>query len=81
MRAAAAGRESVAEHVAVADARLQTALAYIDAYYAGMALELTALNEKHAREELEAGKGRLATVSGSSAVAPPIRPRLSFQTT
>ncbi|EWS55978.1 MULTISPECIES: TolC family protein [unclassified Methylibium] len=64
---AVAGRELVAEHVAVAEARLQTALAYIDAYYAGMALELTTLNEKHAREELEAGKGRLATVSGSSA--------------
>lgn len=64
---AVAGRELVAEHVAVAEARLQTALAYIDAYYAGMALELTTLNEKHAREELEAGKGRLATVTGSSA--------------
>lgn len=64
---AVAGRESVTEHVAVAEARMQTALAYIDAYYAGMALELTALNEKHAREELEAGMGRLATVSGSSA--------------
>jgi cobalt-zinc-cadmium efflux system outer membrane protein len=64
---AVAGRESVTEHVAVAETRLQTALAYIDAYYAGMALELTTLNEKHAREELEAGKGRLATVSGSSA--------------
>lgn len=60
-------RESVTERFAVADARLQTALAYIDAYYAGQALELTTLNEKHAREELEAGKGRLATVSGSSA--------------
>lgn len=64
---AVAGRESVAEHVVVAEARLQTALAYVDAYYAGMALELTTLNEKHAREQLVAGKGRLATVSGSSA--------------
>lgn len=64
---AVAGRESVTEHVAVAEVRMQTALAYIDAYYAGMALELTTLNEKHAREELEAGKGRLATVAGSSA--------------
>ena len=64
---ALAGRESVAESVAVAEARLQTALAYIDAYYAGQALELTTLNEKHAREEFEAGKGRLATVSGNSA--------------
>lgn len=64
---AVAARESVAESVALAEARLQTALAYIDAYYAGQALELTTLNEKHAREELEAGQGRLATVSGSSA--------------
>jgi cobalt-zinc-cadmium efflux system outer membrane protein len=64
---AVAGRESVGESVAVAEARLQTALAYIDAYYAGRSLELTTINEKHAREELEAGKGRLATVSGSSA--------------
>lgn len=64
---AVAGRESVTESVAVAETRLQTGLAYIDAYYAGKALELTTLNEKHAREELEAGQGRLATVSGSSA--------------
>jgi cobalt-zinc-cadmium efflux system outer membrane protein len=64
---AIAARDSVAEGVAVAEARLQTALAYIDAYYAGQARELTTLNEKHAREALEAGKGRLATISGSSA--------------
>lgn len=64
---AIAARESVTEGVAVADARLQAALAYVDAYYAGQALELTTLNEKHAREELEAGKGRLSTVSGNSA--------------
>lgn len=61
------GRETVMEQVAAADARLQSALAYIEAYYAGEAARLTALNERHAREELEAGKGRLATVSGSSA--------------
>jgi outer membrane protein TolC len=42
-------------------------MAYIEAYYAGEALKLTALNEKHAREELETGKGRLATLSGNSA--------------
>ena len=64
---AMAGRETVMERVAAADARLQSALAYIEAYYAGEAAQLTALNERHAREELEAGKGRLATVSGSSA--------------
>jgi len=69
-REAAAGalmrRESMMEYVAAADARLQTALAYIDAYYAGEALRLTTLNEKHAREELEAGKGRLAAASSNS---------------
>jgi cobalt-zinc-cadmium efflux system outer membrane protein len=64
---AMAGREGLMEHVAAAEARLQTALAYVEAFYAGEALGLTALNEKHAREELEAGKGRLATVAGSSA--------------
>lgn len=70
-REAAAGavvrRESVMEQVAAGEARQQTAMAYIDAFYASQALKLTALNEMHAREELEAGKGRLATVSGSSA--------------
>ena len=64
---AMAGRESVMEKVAAAEARMQTAMAYVEAYYAGQALVLTALNEKHAREELEAGKGRLATVTGNSA--------------
>jgi outer membrane protein TolC len=64
---AVAGRERVMERVAAAEARLQTALAYLDAYYAGEALKLTLLNERHAREELEAGKGRLATTSGNSA--------------
>ncbi len=62
-------RESVMEGVAAADARLQTAMTYVEAYYAGEALKLTALNEKHAREEFEAGKSRLATVNGSSAEA------------
>jgi outer membrane protein TolC len=64
---ALAGREVVMEKVAAADARMQTAMAYVEAYYAGQALALTTLNEKHAREELEAGKGRLATVTGNSA--------------
>lgn len=63
---AMAGRESAMEKVAAAEARMQTALAYVEAYFAGQALALATLNEKHAREELEAGKGRLATVSGSS---------------
>lgn len=61
------GREAVLEKVAASEARLQTAMAYVEAYYAAKALTLTTLNEKHAREELEAGKGRLATPSGNSA--------------
>ena len=61
------GREAVMEKVAAAETRLQTAMAYLDAYFAGEALQLTTLHEKHAREELEAGKGRLATPGGSSA--------------
>jgi len=65
--AAVVRRESVMQQVAAADARMQAAAAYIDAYYARQALKLTALNEEHAREELEAGKGRLATASGNSA--------------
>lgn len=60
-------RESVMEGVAAAEARMQAAMAYVEAYYAGAAARLAALNEKHAREEYEAGKGRLATPSGSSA--------------
>jgi outer membrane protein TolC len=64
---ALAEREQVAERAAAAEARLQTALAYVDAWYAGEALELATLDEHHAREALEAGKGRLATIVGSSA--------------
>lgn len=60
-------REAVMEKVAAADARLQTALAYVDAFYAGEALQLATLNERHAREQREAGRGRLATPSGNSA--------------
>jgi outer membrane protein, heavy metal efflux system len=60
-------REAVMEQVAAAEARMQAAMAYVEAYYAGEALKLVSLDVHHAREELEAGKGRLATVSGSSA--------------
>ena len=55
---AAAGRESIMERVTAAETRLQTALVYLDAYYAGEALKLSAHSEAHAREELEAGKAR-----------------------
>lgn len=62
-----AGRESAMEGVAVAQTRLQTALAYVDAWYAREALQLALLNEAHAREALEAGKGRLAGGANNSA--------------
>lgn len=61
---AMADRESSMERVSAAETRLQTALAYLDAYYAGEALRFTTLNEGHAREALEAGRGRLAAAAG-----------------
>jgi cobalt-zinc-cadmium efflux system outer membrane protein len=64
--AAQAGREGALGHVALADTRLQTTLAYLDAYYAGEALKLTALTEHHVHEEFEAAKARLASSAGSS---------------
>jgi cobalt-zinc-cadmium efflux system outer membrane protein len=51
---------------AVADTRLQAALAYLDAFYAGEALKLTTLMAHHAHEELEASKARVSSASGSS---------------
>ena len=65
---AAIEREAVQARVAIADTRLQTALAYLDALYAGETLKLTTLMEHHAHEELEAARARLAsaTATGSS---------------
>lgn len=69
-REAAAGaqvsRERVAEEAALADTRLQTALAYVDAYFAGEALKLSTLNEHHLHEEFEAARSRLASAGASS---------------
>ena len=62
-------REALAEQAAAAEARLQAALAFLDAYFAGQALTLAGANEQHAREALEAGKARLAAAAGSSAEA------------
>ncbi len=59
-------RESVQAQVAAAEARLQTALAYLDAFYAGEALQLTTLTEHHAQEEFAAARARLASAAGSS---------------
>lgn len=60
------GRESVSVEVAAAEVRLQTALAYLDAYFAGETLKQTTLSEHHVHEELEAAKARLSSSSGSS---------------
>jgi outer membrane protein TolC len=63
---AVVAREQVQARSAVAEARLDTALAYLDAYYAAEAVKLTTLMEHHAHEELEAARARLASSSGSS---------------
>ncbi|MEP6719801.1 MAG: TolC family protein [Variovorax sp.] len=63
---AAVERAAVNEQSAAAETRLQTALAYLDAYYAGEMLKLTRLTEHHLHEELEAATGRLASSAGSS---------------
>ena len=60
------GREALAEQVAVAEARLQTALAYLDAYFAGESFRLTTLTEHHVHEEAEAAKARLSASTGNS---------------
>jgi outer membrane protein TolC len=60
------GRERAAEQQAIAETRLQAALAYVDAYYAAEALALSTLTEHHVHEEFEAARGRLASAGGSS---------------
>jgi outer membrane protein TolC len=64
---AAVGKESVLVQMAVAETRLQTALAYLDAWYAGEVLQLTTLTEHHVHEELEASRARLSASTGGSA--------------
>jgi outer membrane protein TolC len=59
-------RETVTVQAAASDVRLQTALAYVDAYFAGETLKLTTLSEHHVHEELEAAKARLSSSTGSS---------------
>ncbi len=64
---AMAEREAVTVRTAAADVRVQAAMAYVDAYFAGEVQALAAVGERHAREALAVGQGRLATVAGSSA--------------
>ena len=70
-RSAAAGamasREAIKSRVAEAEARLQVTLAYLDAWYADAALDLTTQSEHHLHEELEASRARLASAAGGSA--------------
>ena len=63
---AAVGRETVLLQTAVADTRLQTALVYLDAFFAGEASKLTTLMEHHAHEEWEASRARLSSSTGNS---------------
>lgn len=64
---AVADREAVQEEVAVADARLQAALAYLDAWYADEGLKLSQQAEHHLREEVEAARSRMAAAAGNGA--------------
>ena len=63
---AVSARDDAQVLAAMADTRLQTALAYVDAFYAREALALTTLMAHHAHEELEASTGRVASASGGS---------------
>ena len=63
---ALSARDDAKVQTAVADARLQTALAYVDAFYAKEALKLTSLMEHHAQEELEASTARVSSATGNS---------------
>jgi cobalt-zinc-cadmium efflux system outer membrane protein len=63
---ASVARETAQEKVSLASTRLQTALAYADAVYAGETLKLGTLMEHHAHEELEASRARLSSAAGST---------------
>jgi cobalt-zinc-cadmium efflux system outer membrane protein len=63
---AAVGRETVQALAVAAETRLQTALAYLDAFYAGESLKLATLMEHHAHEELETSRARLSSAAAGS---------------
>ncbi|HVR51496.1 MAG TPA: TolC family protein [Pseudorhodoferax sp.] len=63
---AALAREAVLAQAAAADTRRQTALAYVDAFYAGESLQLALRLQAHAHEELEVARARLSSAAGSS---------------
>lgn len=59
-------RESVQALGVEADTRLQTALAFIDAWFAQAALDITERAERNLREELEVARARLGAGAGSA---------------
>jgi outer membrane protein, heavy metal efflux system len=63
---AMAGRQRASAGIAAADARLQTALAYVEAFYAGEVLKLGVSGEEHARESVSTARARLSAGSGSA---------------
>ena len=63
---AIAGREAVQAGAAESQARLQAAMAYVDAWYADAALALAVRMEHHLHEELEAARSRLAAGAAGS---------------
>lgn len=63
---AQSGREAAGIGAALSETRVQTAMAYLDAFYASEAMKLARATEHHLREEFEAAKSRLASSAGSS---------------
>jgi len=59
-------REQAQTRMALGETRLQTALAYIDAFHAGESFKLATLMEHHAHEEREAARARLASATSNS---------------
>lgn len=57
---ATVARESASVAAAAAETRLQTALAYVDAFYASAALKVAASSEEIARQAAETARARLA---------------------
>ena len=59
-------RQELQVRAALADTRLQTTLAFLDAYFVAEALKLATLTEHHVHEEFEAARARLASSAAAS---------------
>jgi outer membrane protein TolC len=59
-------RESVQARSVEAETRLQTALAYLDAWFAQAALDIAERAERNLREELDIARARVTSASGSA---------------